>query len=418
MIMIRLADRGWTGRFPVSVMMGTLMLFSNVGRDPQVFAMEIVTEGNIAFAARLAQQLGEQTDGNLFLSPLSISTAMAMTLAGARGETLEEMIETMGWSDLEPEQVQSGFGELNRRMDAIAEQEGVELVFANALWPEKTHAFLESYLELVTRTYQAGVKPLDYVEASEEARQVINTWVEKKTRGRIKDLLPSGSLNALTRLVLTNAVFFHGAWAEKFPEEATRPGDFFVSPDKPVQGPMMHGSVKVGQMPAEGVTYIELPYKGDSVSMVILLPDKDVPLSEMEDDLESHLARASSMGFSRRENEVVMPRFSMTSNFSLADTLAAMGMKKAFSMAADLSGMDGTNWLYISGVFHKAFVDVSEEGTEAAAATGVVISLKSAPMPSRPVIIDRPFWFLIRDVDSGSALFLGRVVNPFENSEN
>jgi serpin B len=415
--MIRIADRGWTGRIPVCAMMGILTLFPNVGTNSQAFAMEGVTEGNIAFAARLVQQLGDQADGNLFLSPVSISTAMAMTLAGARGETRDEMMKVMGWSNLDPEQVQNGFGELNLRMDAIQEQEGVELVFANALWPEKTHAFLESYLELVTRTYQAGVKPLDFVGASEEARQTINDWVEKKTRGRIKDLLPAGSLNALTRLVLTNAVFFHGAWAEKFPEEATVTGVFFVSPDKPIQGPMMHGSVNVGQMPGEGVTFIELPYKGDSVSMVILLPDKDVSLADMEKDLESHLSRAVSMRFPRRENQVVMPRFSMTSNFSLANTLVAMGMKKAFSMDADLSGMDGSNWLYISGVFHKAFVDVSEEGTEAAAATGVVISLKSAPMPSRPVVIDRPFWFMIRDVDSGSALFLGRVVNPFEKSD-
>ncbi|MDD8050568.1 MAG: serpin family protein [Verrucomicrobiota bacterium] len=397
----------------LAVLFGTLILTGRPLLGAESGAVTRSSEPiDLEFTGRFARLVAGAEEGNLFFSPLSISTTFAMATAGARGETLDEMLAALGWTQIPQDELHSRYEEMRRRIDALSEAGDLELVLANAIWPERTHAFLPEYLGLLKERYAAGVTPLDFANETEAARQEINAWVERQTRSKIKELLQKGTLDILTRMVLTNAVYFRGTWAEPFREELTTPGPFYVTPDTPIQVPMMKATVTVGVEEVEGATLIELPYRGDELSMVVILPEKGRSIGRMEESLEGLVREVSKRRFDRSKRLVTMPKFRMTNQFSLADTFAAMGMKLAFTRSADFSGMDGTRWLYITGVYHKSYVDVSEKGTEAAAATGIVIGTRSAPMPQEPVVIDRPFWFGIRDRVTGGILFLGRVVEP------
>ncbi|MFQ5869160.1 MAG: serpin family protein [Candidatus Zixiibacteriota bacterium] len=372
---------------------------------------EMVVQGNNAFALDLYAEL-KNRDGNLFFSPHSISTALAMTYAGARGSTERQMAQVLHF-ELGQEGLHPAFRELFMELNSRQGGRRYELSVANALWGQKGYRFLEEFRELVRKNYGGGLNQVDFVKASETARRTINTWVEGETRGRITDLLKPGIINSWTRLVLTNAIYFKGYWASRFKEELTEEAPFTLVTGGKVNIPMMHLNGEFRYMETDDFQALELPYLGGDLSMVVFLPKETEGIRNFEPsltagDLKKWLARL-------REQEVLvaLPKFKMTCDFRLDQTLKSMGMTDAFE-EADFSGMTGRKELFIAAVVHKAFVEVNEEGTEAAAATGVVVALKSAP-PSQPVFrADHPFLFLIRDLGSNSILFIGRVMDPRE----
>lgn len=367
--------------------------------------------GNTQFALELYDRLRGR-EGNLFLSPYSISSALAMTYAGARGNTAQEMADVLGFA-LKGEVLHATFGALTGSLNEKGRQGSFELSVANALWGQKGYKFLDSFLDLNSKHYGAGLNNVDFERNTEGARQTINAWVEKETRDKITELIKQGVLSAATRLVLTNAIYFKGDWASQFEEKRTRDEAFNISVGKSVMVPMMHKTEEFGYMQADGFQALELPYEGDDLSMVVLLPREIEGLDAFEQSLAVESLNTWMAELSKQKVVVTLPRFKMTSEFGLAEILVAMGMKDAFSLkAADFSGMTGRRDLFIDAVVHKAYVDVNEEGTEAAAATGVVMKL-TAVRDEPPVFkADHPFMFLIRDTTSGSILFMGRVVNP------
>jgi serpin B len=367
-----------------------------------------VVEGNTQFALALYGKLRGR-EGNLFCSPFSISTALAMTSAGARGKTLEEMSSTLHLP--EQKRLHPALGALLKEVNGAGKKRGYQLSTANALWGQKGHPFLKDFLDLNKAHYGAGLSDLDFAGDTEGARQTINAWVEKQTRDKIKELLKKGAVTGDTRLVLTNAIYFKGDWASQFKKDRTRDEDFRLTAAKVVKVPLMHqkGEFRYHEGPALQV--LEMPYVGKDLRMVVLLPRKVDALPALEKDLTpANLSRW--LGALRtQEVNVSLPRFKMTWGQDLKSALAELGMTSAFGRGADFSGIDGTRRLYISAVIHKAFVEVNEQGTEAAAATAVVIEPRSARI-TPDFRADHPFLFLIHDTRSGSVLFLGRVVNP------
>lgn len=375
--------------------------------------LKTVVDGNTRFALDLYSKLKER-EGNLFLSPYSISSALAMTYAGARGRTASQMAETLHFS-LPSEQLHSAFAELKARLGEVQSKDKVRLNTANSLWPQKKYPFLPEYLDLVRKHYGASITPVDYQSAPEAAREIMNGWVEKQTDGKIKDLIKRGLLNSLTTLVLINAIYFEGSWAHTFKPDETESAAFHLLSGKSVEVPMMHHRPRhaiFGYAEREELQILEMRYAGLDLSMIVFLPKERDGLPELERKLTPEVLTEWTSQLREFDTEVYFPRFKMTSQFRLEETLSSMGMLDAFSPRADLSGMDGRpNWLYISAVIHKAFVDVTERGTTAAAATAVIIARGGGP---RFAVFraDHPFMFVIRDNQTNSILFIGRVVDP------
>ncbi|MGA2093769.1 MAG: serpin family protein [Sedimentisphaerales bacterium] len=370
-----------------------------------------VVEGNNKFALELYALLRNQ-EGNLFLSPYSISTALAMTCAGARGQTEQEMAKALQFpTGVSNEQFNKAFGEIIKQLNAEGQKGAFELVVANALWGQKDYKFLPDYLASVKTNYQGNLEQVDFKTQAEEARKTINAWVESKTKDKIKDLIKPGMLDTMTRLVLTNAIYFKGKWAIQFKPEQTQQLPFTLLSGQKVTVPMMNQKERLGYTEINDIQLLELPYKGDILSMVVLLPRKTDGVKELEKQLNAGNLKSWITGLRKREVQVYFPRFKMTSEFELAQILGEMGMHDAFSGKADFSGMTGNRDLFISAVVHKAYVDVNEEGTEAAAATGVVMRATSVA-PTTVFRADHPFIFLIRDNHTGSILFIGRTENP------
>jgi serpin B len=373
-----------------------------------------VVKGNTEFALNLYGKLRAQP-GNLFCSPYSISTALAMTYAGARGQTAAEMARALDFT-LEPGRLHPAFGALQHRLlQGSGPKHGYQLSVANALWGQQNFGFLPDFLNRTRRDYGAGLREVDFRADPEAARRIINAWVEQRTRDRIKDLLPQGLLTTDTRLVLTNAIYFKGFWAEQFTKANTRLEPFQLAGGGQVQGPLMHRTGHFKYLDGGDFQALELPYRGKDLSMVVLLPKKVNGLAALEGRLKE-ANRAAWLGRLReQEVQVALPRFTVTREFNLNQVLESLGMRQAFVPGgADFSGMSGTNGrrLFIQAVVHKAFVDVNEEGTEAAAATGVAVAKEAAPADPAVFRADHPFVFLIRDNRSGSMLFLGRLTNP------
>ena len=375
-------------------------------------AGDTIVDGNTAFALDLYAQLAAGSEGNLFLSPYSISTALAMTYAGARGETEAQMAETLHFA-LPQESLHEAFKKLLESQKSGGE-ESYELAVANALWGQKGYGFLDEFLELTRSHYGAGLKEVDFAADSESARRTINAWVERETRNKIQDLIPPNSLSPLTSLVLTNAIYFKGKWEVPFEKNRTKEESFFTIGGKTIETPLMHQVDSYGYFEQDAFQALELPYIGDALSMVIFLPREKEGLADFEKTMTLENLKDWTARLSRRRVIVALPKFEMTSQFSLKETLQNMGMKDAFGGDADFSGMTAQNDLNIDKVLHKAFVEVNEEGTEAAAATGVIMTRTSLSHQPRPPLFraDHPFLFLIRDKRSGSILFLGRLVNP------
>ena len=437
--------------------------------------------GNNCFALQLYQKLqGEK--GNLFFSPYSISTALAMTYAGAKGRTQEQMAQTLcfptskevvqAWrglpalasrgypglalpsrdaplaaerqgqdalatrgqgqdalatreqgrdalatahEPLTPEDFARAVGEIIKDLNARGGKGTYELRVANALWGQQDFEFLPSFAKLVEDQYGGHLERVNFVKSVEKARRTINAWVEKQTNGKIKDLIGPGLLDSMTRLVLTNAIYFKGTWASQFKKDGTQDEPFTLLDGSKIRVPMMNQKARFGYGETDTLRVLEMPYVGQELSMVILLPKEAAGISDLEKALTPENISKWLTGVHRQEVIVAVPRFKMTHKFSLGAVLQAMGMADAFSEQADFSGMTGRRDLFISAVVHQAYVDVNEEGTEAAAATGVTMKL-TAMAPGRvPVFrVDHPFLFLIRDIRSGSILFLGRTMNPKE----
>ena len=393
------------------------------GKETQIpkekIEVKSIVEANNKFAIELFTKLRDR-EGNLFFSPYSISTALAMTYAGAQGQTEEQMAKTLHFpitvspgKEQDRQKFASAFGKIVKELNARADKGNYQLTVANALWGQKGYGFLEEFLKLVKSNYDGRLNEVDFVKATESARKTINTWVEKKTNNKIKNLIAKGVLDSMTRLVLTNAIYFKGNWQSQFKEDRTRPAPWLGYGEK-VELPMMNQKGEFGYMETEDFQALELPYVDNELSMIILLPREIDGLSKFEQALTLDNFSQWLEKLSKREVIVSIPKFKMTSQFSLASVLKSMGMTDAFNPAkADFSGMNGKKDLVISAVIHKAYVDVNEEGTEAAAATAVTMRLTSiGPNQISVFRADHPFLFLIRDNHSGSILFIGRVTNP------
>jgi serpin B len=371
-----------------------------------------VVKGNNEFAFDLYARLRSKK-GNLFFSPYSVSTALAMTYNGARGETAGQMAKTLHFAP-ETARLNAGFAGI---MDALnaGKDRPYQLTTANALWAQKEYPFRPAFVKTARDSYHADCEEVDFAQNTEKSRRAINAWVEKKTQDKIKELFKAGVLDSDTRLVLTNAIYFKSAWQNPFNKAATRPADFHLTADRKVKNvPLMHQVEEYRYFDGGSFQLLDLPYERGELQMVVLLPKKVDGLETLEKMLTA--TRLGDWLAQAKVHQVTtyLPKFKVTSEFSLNKELSAMGMPLAFSRQADFSGLTTSQKLFISAVVHKAYVDVNEKGTEAAAATGVAIKPTSAPVSLQKATFraDHPFVFLIRDRKTGSVLFLGRVTDP------
>lgn len=379
----------------------------------QVVTPEVqsIANANNQFAFELYKYLTTQS-GNQFFSPVSIETALAMTYAGAGGQTKADMAKVLHLS-LPDGQVADGFHVLHTILNG--EPAAYQLKMANRLWGAKGYAFLPAYLTTTREKFGAELAAVDFAK-SEEARRTINQWVEEQTNGKIKDLIPAGALNSMTRLVLTNAIYFKGMWDTPFSKSETKELAFYPSKDKKFDVPTMFKKHSFRYTAAEGVQVLELPYTRHHLSMVILLPTERDGLEKLEKGLTAENVKKWCETLRQQDVEAYIPKFKMSSEFTMSKVLSAMGMASAFGGSADFTGISTSEQVNISEVIHKAFVEVGEEGTEAAAATGVVIRALAIQIPEKkePVVFraDHPFVFMIKDNRTGAILFLGRVLDP------
>jgi serine protease inhibitor len=369
-----------------------------------------LVKGDNTFAFDLYHKLSTN-DGNLFFSPYSISNALAMTYAGARGQTAFEMAQTLRFP-FDDQRLPSAFADLIQQLNRPGQKRQYQLVVANRLWGQKEYGFLPEFLKVSQDAYGAGLGEVDFATASEQARQVINAWVAKETQDRIKDLLAAGSVNTETRLVLTNAIYFKARWALPFNDKQTTKDDFHVRAGKTVKVDMMHRGEMMNLLETDTFQMLELPYEQRELSMLVFLPRKVDGLNELEKQASAGNLEQWRGKVKRYQVTLSMPKFTFSSEFMLKNVLSTMGMGSAFTKAADFSGMTTREKLFINAVVHKAFVAVDEKGTEAAAATGVTVGATAQPVaPQATFRADHPFLFVVRDNKTGSLLFMGRVVN-------
>jgi serpin B len=376
---------------------------------PDKASVDALVKGNTAFALRMHQELCS-TEGNLFFSPYSISSALGMTYAGARENTEKEMKEALHFPGGRDELCKS-FGELQEGLNAVQKAGDIKLSIANAIWAEKSYTFLPGFMDLVQKEYRSKVSPADFVGNAAKEREVINAWVESKTNDKIKDLIPAGVLDALTRMVLVNAIYFKGDWASHFKEADTRELEFHVTAEKRVNAKMMYQQGEFRLAEDADTQALEMPYQGDRLSMLVLLPKQKNGISTLEKALTTKKLADLVAKLKKTKVQVAFPKFKVETGYDLIPPFKSLGMKDAFGAAADFSGMDGTRNLYISAILHKAFVEVDEKGTEAAAATAVVMAPECAHRYPE-FVADHPFLFLIRDDATGSILFMGRMADP------
>jgi serpin B len=375
-----------------------------------------LAEGNTAFALELYGKLREGK-GNLFLSPYSVSTALAMAYAGARGKTAQEMAAALKFG-LKPEKLHPSFAALIHDFHGADRQKHYQLHVANALWRNKASRFLDEFQQTLRANYGGVLREVDFQGDPEASRLAINDWVKQKTQGKIPELLAPGQITPSSRMVLTNALYFKGSWDQPFNKAATRDEPFHVSADRKVNVPLMHQTDRFRYLDGGDFQALELAYTGRDLAMVVFLPRKVDGLAQFERGLTAEKLKKWLDALGGHQVIVYLPRFTMTSEFKLKPALAELGMASAFDPdRADFSGIhDGKEKIVVNEVIHKSFVEVNEEGTEAAAATAVDAP-KSAAKEDRPpppplFRADRPFLFLIRDMRTGTILFLGRLTEP------
>lgn len=376
--------------------------------------IQALVENNNKFAFDLYGSLQTQ-DGNLIYSPYSISLALAMTYAGTRGETESQMAQTLRF--LQQDRLHPTFNALDLQLTERSktqsnEETPLQLNIANAVWAEQTYPFLPSFLDTMALNYGAGVRLADFVNRYEEARLEINNWVRDRTEDRIKDLIPEGVLDTNTRMALVNAIYFKGDWLAPFNPESTQDAPFHLLEGSEVTVSMMNQDTLIPYATGDGWQAVELAYQGQTAAMDIIVPDEG-RFGEIETSLDHETVSTILSSLQPTSVTLALPKFKYESEFGLADQLKTLGMTDAFDPdRADFSGMSERNDLHISEVVHKAFVAVDEKGTEAAAATAVIVGVTSAPVFDVILTIDRPFMFLIRDIPTGQILFIGRVLNP------
>jgi len=367
-----------------------------------------VVNANNKFAFDLYSQLNKSEQGNIFYSPYSISAALAMTYEGARGQTADEIKSVFNFPEnniLRPN-FAAIYNEINKK------DKPYQLSTGNALWVQQNYKLLDEYLSTVEKYYGGKAANLDFAGEAEKSRQTINTFIEQQTANRIKDLIPRGILDAATKLVLTNAIYFKGTWIWEFDKADTREQDFKITPTNVVKTPMMYmknDKSEFNYADVGDLQILELPYKGDEISMLVLLPTKS--LSDIESNLTTEkLKEWKNQMKEEKLDAIYLPKFEFDTKYFMAETLSAMGMPTAFG-DADFSGMNGSRSLAIDQVIHQAFVKVDEEGTEAAGATAVIMK-ETAVMQRKVFNADRPFIFVIQEKATGNILFLGKVVDP------
>lgn len=395
----------------------------NLNPENEETDLNLFVADNNAFALDLYHEISDG-GGNLFFSPYSISVALAMTWAGARNQTESQMADTLHFN-FSQEDLHSLFNELdldlnNRNLgDPENDDKYLKLNICNEVWGQKDYTFMDPFLDTLMINYGAGIRLVDFANNPEEARLTINDWVAEQTEDKIQDLLAQGDVTDLTRLVLTNTIYFNASWGIPFDPALTYDGVFYLENGTTVNVPMMipeAGNGENGEHYAatEGTNYqaVQLPYYGDEFSMVLLVPNSGM-FGTFEQNLDSAVIDDIINHLEVREVALKMPKFEYEARLNLSQTLYNMGMEDAFTpFAADFSGMDGTLNLYISKVIHQATITLDEFGTEAAAATAVVMELGSLPPAPLVITIDRPFIYMIRDNQTGAILFLGRVKNP------
>jgi serpin B len=400
---------------PPAFLLPLLLLTAPAGEPAQDETTRLVRSSN-AFAFDLYRRLGPG-GGNRAVSPASVSTALAMAWAGARGGTAVQMQNALRFEG-SPDAMMAASG----RLAAGLQDPTRPVVFriANRLFGEKTCEFAPAYLDATRAAFGAALEPVDFKRAAEKARLLINGWVEEKTEKRIRDLVPRGAVSRETRLVLVNAIYFLGDWAEPFAKDATRPAPFSISASAKKDVPTMHKAESFRFVAKDGLKALELPYKGGQMSMLVLLPDAIDGLPALEASLTGERLEGIVKSLASARVSVSLPKFEVDppSSLPLGEALRALGMVDAFSPSqADFTGIadppDPRDRLFLSEVFHKAFVKVDEKGTEAAAATAVVMDRTAAIMaPPAEFKADHPFLFFIRDNASGMILFMGRVADP------
>lgn len=383
-------------------------------RAPLLPAVSAAAKANNEFAFDLFAELraGKSSGDNMLASPLSISTALGMTYAGARGETARQIASVLGFDQIPGGGVHDAYG--GWITDLNTPREGYELAVANRLFGQQGFAFRQPFLDQVSSAYGAPLEELDFYGHPDPAREHINAWVESQTRDRIRNLLPQGSITSDTRLVLTNALYFNGKWKYEFDEADTQERSFFTTGAAEIQVDTMMQSNRFRYGDFDGYQMLEMPYAGDDLSMVVVLPDAVDGLAALESTLTAGEFQANVDNLTMQTVNVFLPKFTFGDQASLRPPLESLGMTDAFANA-DFSGIAPEADLSISDVLHKTFIDVSESGTEAAAATAVVIGVTSIPVnPPPPAVFnaDHPFLFAIRDNHTGGLLFLGRMADP------
>lgn len=426
MVLFFLAAAGCTGSAPVTHETPAVqtpeetLMQSSVPSPGSPEDIREVAGANNQFAFSLYSRLSKEngnSETNLFFSPLSLSSALALTYEGARGKTADE-IQTVFFFPRNRTALRSGYSGMNAAINSGDSR--YTLRTANALWAENTYPFLSEYIATASRDYDAKTTNLDFINHPEEARLTINSWVENRTENRIRDLIPAGAIDPATRLVITNAIYFKGTWEKQFDRNETVEADFRTGTGTTVKVPMMQRTDEEAIYPyteTASLQMISMPYDhstGRNLSMIVLLPKSD-SLAATESSLDAGSLASLQQSAESQRVMVYFPKFTLSTRYSLPGELSALGMPTAFTPSADFSGMDGKNDLLISDVIHQAFVDVNEEGTEAAAATAVVMKMAALPGNPRPIPVfraDHPFIFIIQDNDTGAILFIGRVVNP------
>ncbi|NDJ76169.1 MAG: serpin family protein [Chloroflexi bacterium] len=388
-----------------------VLMASSVHASPPPDAVTELVAGNNAFAFDLYQALRSE-EGNRFFSPYSISAALAMTYGGARGDTESAMAGTLHFT-LGQEGLHPAFSELRASMPNTDGELDFRLNIANRLWGQSGYGFLPDYLALLDANYSAGLQELDFAADPEDARLTINDWIAGETEQRITELLPPGIITGATRLVLTNAIYFQAAWLSPFPENRISDEAFTRLDGSTVMTPFMRDSAIFGYLAGDGYQVVQLFYEGEQARMLIIVPDAGT-FEAFERELDPALLDTILAEIAPRDMFLTMPLWESTSEFDLAAALAGMGMAVAFGPGASFSGMTGSSGLFISSVIHQATVTVDHKGTEAAAATAVIMGLGGGPGAEDPVrlTLDRPFIYLIMDTGTNSVLFMGRVLDP------
>ncbi len=386
--------------------------------DPAVPASDLsaLVQGDNAFALDMYHSL-RSSNGNLAFSPYSLSVALAMPYAGARGDTEKQMAQALHYT-LPQDRLHPAFNRLDQDLakegqPSSGEAEPMQLKIANAVWAEQTFSFLQSYLDLIAQDYGAGIRLADIIHNADGVRQQINNWVSQQTNNKIKDLIPAGAMDDATRMVLVNAIYFKADWSNEFDPSNTQDVPFTLLDGTQVTSKQMSDHFSgVPYSSGDGWQAIELPYVGDTAAMDLIVPDAG-RFQNFESSLDAQKLNSIIGSMQPVAIQLAMPKFSFRSTFDMGGTLAGLGMADALDAnLADFSGMTGKRDLYITKVVHRAYIAVDEKGTEAAAATGIVMGLTSIMIPDKQLTIDRPFLFVIRDVQSGQILFLGRVMDP------